>query len=194
MPTTARPEPEVGPPPGGPLPDRGPTGPVPEGNRPGHRPAVDQDKPTTPPPRPEGAIPRTTTWDFHFDALLRPLSLAAGVVPGRAEVVVGEETFRVRFGPWSLETPLANVAETSVTGPYTWYKVAGPPHLSLADGGLTMATSTRGGACVRFHESVSAALPIGLLRHPAVTVTVADPEGMVAELDAAVRRDRHSRR
>jgi hypothetical protein len=168
--------------------------PEPDTARPVDGPPVDQDKPTGPPPRPEGAIPRTTRWDFHFDGLLRPASLLVGVVPSRTEVVVGEETFLVRFGHWSLETPLANVAETSVTGPYSWYKVAGPPHLSFADGGLTFATTTRRGACVRFHEPVAAALPVGLLRHPAVTVTVADPEAMVAELDAAVRRDRHARR
>ena len=48
-------------------PDSGPTGPVPEANRPGRRPRVQQDKPTGPPPTPPGAVPRTTHFPFRFD-------------------------------------------------------------------------------------------------------------------------------
>ncbi len=161
---------------------------VPEANQPGHRPDVDQDKPTGPPPRPTASIPRTTHFEFEFEPSMRLPALAVGVVPSRAEVEVGERDLTVRFGMWSLTTPLTNVADATVTGPYAWYKVAGPPHLSFADGGITFATSTQGGVCIRFHEPVPAALPIGLLRHPSATVTVADPEALADELDAAVRR------
>ncbi|HYI61703.1 MAG TPA: hypothetical protein VEW93_07850 [Acidimicrobiales bacterium] len=163
-------------------------GPVPEANRPGHHPEVEQDKPSGPPPRPAASIPRTTRFPFHFERSMVVPALAVGVMPRTAEVVVGEEDLRVRFGPWSLRTPLANVDEVTVTGPYSWLKVAGPPHLSLSDGGLTFATSTRAGACVRFRRRVPVLLPSNLLRHPAVTVTVEDPEAFARELRAAVRR------
>jgi len=69
---------------------------------------------------------------------------------------------------------------------YWWVKVAGPPRLSLADRGITFATTTRAGACIRFREPVPAALPTALLRHPAATVTVAEPERFAAELRAAI--------
>jgi hypothetical protein len=81
-----------------------------------------------------------------------------------------------------LRTPIANVAGTEVTGPYRWWKVAGPAHLSLADGGVTFATTTRAGLCIRFHEPVPAAVPKELLRHSSATVTVADPAALAAAL------------
>lgn len=177
-----------------PRPDRGAPGPVPEGNRPGRRPRRPQDKPIGPPPTPPGAVPRTTHFRFRFDRSMRLPALLAGVVPDRADVEVGEERLTVRFGPWSLSTPLENVEGVTVTGPYAWPKVAGPPHLSFADGGITFATSTRAGACIRFRRPVPAALPVPLLRHPAATVTVADPEAFAEELEAAIRRRRHADR
>ena len=45
--------------------------------------------------------------------------------------------------------------------------------------GLTFATTAAGGVCVRFHEPVEGLLPRGPLRHPAVTVTVEDPDDLV---------------
>lgn len=167
--------------------------PVPEANQPGHRPEVDQDKPVGPPPTPASARPRTTSHPFRFDGLLRLPALAVGVTPGRAGVVIGEHDLTVRYGFWSLSTPLANVAEATVTGPYAAWKVGGPPRLSLADRGVTFGTTTRGGVCIRFEEPVRALLPVGMIEHPAATVTVGDPEAFVAELEAACRRDRHQR-
>ena len=57
--------------------------------------------------------------------------------------------------------------------------VAGPPRLSLADRGITFATSTRQGVCITFREQVSALAPF--MKHPALTVTVDEPERL-AEL------------
>jgi hypothetical protein len=167
-------------------------GPVPPGNRPGHKPDVQQDKPQGPPPTPPGATPRRVEVAFRFDPVMQAAGLPFGILPGRTGITVGERDLTVRFGPWTLRTPLANVEGAQVTGPYSWPKVIGPPHLSFADGGITFATSTEQGVCIRFVEPVRAILPIGLLRHPAATVTVADPEGLVEEIEAAVRRDRHA--
>ncbi len=52
--------------------------------------------------------------------------------------------------------------------------------LSMVDRGITFGTNGDRGVCIRFHRPVPAADPFGLLRHPATTVTVADPEGLVA--------------
>ncbi|WP_439379514.1 hypothetical protein [Amycolatopsis lexingtonensis] len=85
---------------------------------------------------------------------------------------------RVRFGPWLVETPLDNIAGAEATGPFSPLRALGV-RLSLADRGLTFGTTTRGGVCLRFREPVPGIEPWGVLRHPGLTVTVAEP-GLVA--------------
>ena len=77
--------------------------------------------------------------------------------------------------PWSVRTPRSNVSGVELTGPYHWWKVIGA-HLSLADRGMTLGTNADRGACITFHRPVRGLDPLGLLRHPALTVTVARPE------------------
>jgi hypothetical protein len=122
-------------------------------------------------------------FDFAFDPAFRLMSAPFGVRPGRARVEVDPTWFRAVFGPWSVTTPRGNVAGACATGPYATPKVMGPARLSLRDRGLTFATNARAGACVRFHEPVAGITPFGWVRHPALTVTVADVAGLVALLD-----------
>jgi hypothetical protein len=173
-----------------------PMGPIPEANRPGHHPEVEQDKPTEPPP-----IPRTgrrstsaagqtvdasaraagapTRLPFRFRPLLAPAAALFGVTPWTVHVDVDDEELAVRFGPWSVRTSRSNIAGVERTGRFSPIKVAGGPHISFADRGATFATSTDDGVCIRFHRPVRALLPIGPIRHPALTVTVADPDRLV---------------
>lgn len=160
-------------------------GPVPPASEPGHHPEHEQDKPADPahPPTAERTPAREQPqrpqrFPFEFDARLVPLALPFGVTPSSAYVDVDDTDLHIHFGLWSLRTPLANVAEVTPTGPYRWWKVAGPPHLSLADRGITFATTAAGGLCIRFHEAVPAVLPTSVLRHPAATVTVASPTAL----------------
>jgi len=163
---------------------------VPPENEPGHHPPVEQDKPVTPPPTPTGArkdraaAPGRDRFAFAFARRLMPVSAAFGVIPPTAHVDVDETELRIRFGPWSLRTPLHNVRSLTPTGPYSWWKIAGPAHISVADRGITFATTTERGVCIRFHEPVEAALPTSLLRHPAATVTVEDPDALIAAISA----------
>ncbi len=131
---------------------------------------------------PETEIP------FSFEPRLRPLARMAGITPGNTRVIVEEDHLTVRFGRWTLRTPLANVAGTRETGPYSWWKVAGPPRLSLADGGITFGTTTARGVCISFHEPVPALVPGSAIRHPAATVTVRDPAALVTAIKAAQLR------
>jgi hypothetical protein len=153
-------------------------GPVPEANRPGHHPEVEQDKPRGLPGRPRGRH------RFRFDPALRLPAMLLGVSPEQASVDVGDDDLVVRFGRWSLRTPLDNIAGAEVTGPYSPLKVGGPPRLSLADRGITFGTSTQGGVCIQFLSPVPAIAPVPWIKHPAATVTVEDPEALVAELAA----------
>jgi hypothetical protein len=124
----------------------------------------------------------TRAFEFAFEGRYRLPALAFGVTPATAQVNVTDEEFLVRFGPWRLRTHLANIAGTQISSGYAFYRTAGPAHLSLTDRGVTFATNSREGLCVLFVEPVHAIEPTGVLRHPAATVTVADPQALAAAL------------
>lgn len=151
-------------------------GPVPEDNRPGRRPRRDQDKPKGPPPRP--GVAGVRRFPFRFDWLMAPASAAVGVLPLTTWVDVGDEV-SIRFGPWSMRFGRDAVVSAEVTGPYALPKVIGPPRLSLADRGVTFATTRTAGVCLRLDEARPAIEPLGVLRHPGVTVTVVEPDELV---------------
>ncbi|MEJ7584256.1 MAG: Rho termination factor N-terminal domain-containing protein [Acidimicrobiales bacterium] len=126
--------------------------------------------------------PEARRFDFAFEPAYRILGRLLSVTPASAFVEVGGDVFHARFGPWRVRTGLTNVTGVSVTGPYSFPKTIGPAHLSFRDGGLTFATSSRQGVCVAFRNAVGGLDPLSLLRHPALTVTVADSEGLVQAL------------
>jgi hypothetical protein len=131
-----------------------------------------------------GGYRRAMRFPFAFDYPIAAPLAAVGVLPATAHVDVDDEWFAVRFGPWRLRTPVGNLGAAHLTGPYNAFRVLGT-HISFADRGVTFGTNTRQGLCVAFHEPVSAALPGGLLRHPAATVTVAEPERLRAQIARA---------
>ncbi|MFI9639798.1 hypothetical protein ACIG87_06970 [Micromonospora sp. NPDC051925] len=121
---------------------------------------------------------------FRFDPTFRvPLALL-GIRPQNCAVVVDDETVVIRFGPWRLRTARANVVDAQRGGPYRWWRSVGP-HLSLADRGVTFGTGTTAGVCLRFGTPVPGLAPGRWLRHPAATVTVTDPDALLAVLPGA---------
>lgn len=127
----------------------------------------------------------TGEFKFRFTPAYRLGGLPFGVTPSTSGVKVEYGELSARFGLWRLRTPLSNITSASVTGPYGYLKTIGPAHLSLADRGLTFATNRDAGVCIRFDEPVPAIDPLGRVRHPALTVTVADVEELQAALAAA---------
>jgi hypothetical protein len=119
---------------------------------------------------------------FRFARSYRPVALAFGITPATAYVEVADGQLRVRYGLWRLETPLSNVAGTEQTGGFSWLKTVGPPHLSFADRGVSFTTNGDAALCVRFRDPVKVLDPTGRLRHPAATLTVADPSALEAAL------------
>jgi hypothetical protein len=114
---------------------------------------------------------------YAFDAWLAPFWLPFGLRPSRDGVTItDEDTFRATFGFVKLETPMSNVDGAHVTRGYRWYTAAGA-RMSFVDDGLTFGTNRSAGVCVHFRELV----PSVLRRkgHSALTVTVADPDGLV---------------
>ena len=121
-------------------------------------------------------------FEFAFDPRYERPARLFGVKPENAWVEVGDERFEAHFGHWRVRTPLTNIAAVEVTGPYAFWKTAGPAHLGVTDRGLTFATNGDRGVLVSFRESVPGVEPTGLLKHPELTVTVADVEGLAALL------------
>jgi hypothetical protein len=123
------------------------------------------------------------TFEFeHASAFVAPM-LLWGVGPRTGRVEVEDHDLRVSFGPWTVTTPVENVVEATVTGPYHWWRAIGI-RLSLADRGITFGTTARGGVCLKLREPIS--LRLGWvtipLRHPNLTVTVVDRLGLTQAL------------
>ncbi|MEV1159284.1 hypothetical protein AB0J27_28220 [Micromonospora chokoriensis] len=114
---------------------------------------------------------------FRFDPVFRPVLALVGVRPETAWVAVTDRDLMIRYGPWRLRTARANVIAVELSGPYRWWRVIGP-HVSMVDRGASFGSSTAGGICLRFGVPVSALVPGGRVRHPAATVTVADPPAL----------------
>ena len=124
---------------------------------------------------------------FSFHGVVGIAARAFTFTEARAMVVVERGMLTARFGPWCLETTLANIAETSITGPYAPWTVAGPAHLSFADRGLTFAINAEHGVGMLFVEPVRGIIPSDRVRHPGLTVTVADPAGLITAIKSARR-------
>ncbi|MGP4022577.1 hypothetical protein [Actinomadura sp. 3N407] len=121
-------------------------------------------------------------FEFAFDRRLRrPLSLL-GIRPDTCHALITATRLVVRFGPWTVRSPLENIAGAEVTGPFPSWKVMGV-RMSMADRGLTLGTSTEQGVCVRFHRPVPGSEPTGLLRHPGLTLTLADSPAAARRLE-----------
>jgi hypothetical protein len=104
-----------------------------------------------------------------------------GVRPSRDGVSFTEDRRWVAtFGFLKLATPLDNVKGAHITRDYRWWTAMGA-RASFVDDGLTFGTNRDAGVCVHFSEKVSS--PLGRKGHSALTVTVADLDGMVRALE-----------
>ena len=115
------------------------------------------------------------------------MSRAFGIGVATAWVDVGDRMLDARFGPWRVFTPVANISHVAVTGPYAFWKTAGPARLAITDRGLTFATNGDRGVLISFRTPVRGLDPLGVLRHPELTVTIADVDGLAELLRARLR-------
>jgi hypothetical protein len=128
----------------------------------------------------------TQRFGFAFASAYRLPARAFGISPATAWVDVGDETLEARFGPWRVSTPLANVTDVAITGPYAFWKTAGPARLAITDRGLTFATNRDRGVLISFRTPVRGLDPLGVLRHPELTVTVAEVDWLAELLGRGV--------
>jgi len=127
------------------------------------------------------AGPEAGQFEMAFAPRFRLTLAALGVTPATAHVTLTQDRLVGCFGPWVCRTAPSNVRAVSLTGPYHWYRAIGP-RLSLADHGLTFGTTTTRGVCLQLRDPVPGIDPAGLIRHPNLTLTVADPHRFAAAL------------
>lgn len=122
-------------------------------------------------------------FDFLFAPTYRSAARVFGIKPSTAWVEVSDERLEARFGPWRVSTPINNVIDATITGPYAFLKTAGPARLAITDLGLTFASNGAQGVLITFARAVSGLDPLGLLRHPELTVTVRETARLAALLN-----------
>jgi hypothetical protein len=117
---------------------------------------------------------------YAIDKKLAPFWIPFGVKPSKDGVTITDDgRFIATFGFLKLETPLSNIDGAHITRGYRWWTAAGARG-SMVDDGLTFGTNAHAGVCIHFREKV----PSRLRRsgHSAITVTVADLDGLVTAL------------
>jgi hypothetical protein len=124
-------------------------------------------------------------FDFCFAPAYRVAARPFGITPERAWVQIDDEHLVASYGRWRLRTTLANISQVAITGPYRFYRTAGPARLGITDAGLTFASNGERGVLISFRERVPAIDPLKMIRHPELTVTVADVSGLVSALGAS---------
>jgi len=122
-------------------------------------------------------------FEYDVDRRYLPLLLPFLVRPSRDGVTLTDEGFLVAtFGFLKVVTPLSNVVEAHQTRDYRWWTAVGARR-SFADDGLTFGTNSRSGVCIHFDQKVPS--PLRRRGHSALTVTVADPDGLINALSGA---------
>ena len=134
--------------------------------------------------------PSLEAFAFAFQPPLDTWARWFAVVPTRSFVRIDDHGLEAVYGSWRVATTWSNVRSVERTGPYRPWKVAGPVHVSWADRGITMAATTAAGVCLRLYEPVPGLDPLGLFRHPTVTLGVADVDRFVRLVDLHLGRAR----
>jgi len=114
--------------------------------------------------------------DYRFAPMWAPI----GFRPHRDAVSITEDgRFLATFGFVRVDTALTNVTGAHVTRGYRWWTAVGARR-SFVDDGLTFGTNRDAGVCVHFGDKVPSLL--SRRGHSALTVTVADLDGLVGAL------------
>ncbi|MEJ7584608.1 MAG: hypothetical protein WKF43_11105 [Acidimicrobiales bacterium] len=123
---------------------------------------------------------RDPTLRLRLDRRYLPLLLPFGLRPSKDGVTLADDgAFTATFGLLKLETAVANITGAHITRDYRWWTAFGA-RASLVDDGLTFGTNREAGVCVHFTEKVRS--PLRRRGHSALTVTVADLEGLTSAL------------
>jgi hypothetical protein len=119
---------------------------------------------------------------YAFDKKFAPLWAPFGVRPSKDGVTLTDDgRFVATYGVLRVATFVDNIDDAHITTGYRWWTAIGA-RMSFVDDGLTFGTNATGGVCLHFGEKVRS--PLRRSGHSALTVTVADLEGLIRALDA----------
>jgi len=131
--------------------------------------------------------PASQFFPYAVDKRFFPFWLPFGVRPSKDGVTIADDgCLKATFGFLRLETYLQNVTGGHITRRYRWWTAVGP-RASFADDGLTFGTNTNAGVCIHFRAKVPSLL--NRKGHSALTVTIADLEGLVRAVGAVGEED-----
>jgi hypothetical protein len=117
---------------------------------------------------------------YAIDKRYLPVLLPFGLRRTKDGVTLtDDDSFVATFGFFKLATPLANITGAHITRHYRWWTAFGA-RSSFADDGLSFGTNHDGGVCIHFADKVPS--PLRRSGHSALTVTVADLEGLTTAL------------
>ena len=117
--------------------------------------------------------------DKRYLAVLLPF----GLRPAKDGVTLDDDGSMVAtFGFIKLATPVSNITGAHITRNYRWWTAFGVRG-SMVDDGLSFGTNHDGGVCIHFDQKVPS--PLRRKGHSALTVTVADLEGLTTALGGA---------
>jgi hypothetical protein len=117
---------------------------------------------------------------YAIDKRYLPVLVPFLLRPAKDGVTLTDEGALVAtFGFFKIKTPLSNITGAHITRNYRWWTAVGV-RMSGADDGLTFGTNHDAGVCIHFGERVPSALR--RRGHSALTVTVADLEGLTTVL------------
>jgi hypothetical protein len=120
-------------------------------------------------------------FSFAIETKYAPFLLTFGVTKNAAWLRIDDDGIEVRFGLFRLSTSLDNITGYQISGDYRAYRAIGVRG-SLVDKGVTFGSTTKRGLCVTFAEAVAVKPGVGQ-KHPGMTVTVEDIDGLAAALE-----------
>ena len=122
---------------------------------------------------------------YAIDKRYLPVLLPWLLRPTRDGVTLSDDgAFVATFGLFKVTTPITNISDAHITRKYRWWTAFGV-RMSRADDGLTFGTNHNAGVCIHFGERVPSALR--RRGHSALTVTVADLDGLTRALGGDVK-------
>jgi hypothetical protein len=122
----------------------------------------------------------TQHFGYAIDKRYLPVLVPFLLRPSKDGVTLTDDgSLIATFGFFKIRTPLSNVTGAHVTRGYRWWTAPGV-RMSGVDDGLSFGTNHDAGVCIHFATKVPSALR--RRGHSALTVTVADLEGLTAAL------------
>jgi len=117
---------------------------------------------------------------YAIDPKLRPVIALFGFRSSKDAVTLGDDgTFLATFGFVKIQTARSNITGAHITRGYRWWTAVGVRG-SMVDDGLSFGSNSNAGVCIHFAEKVPS--PLRRSGHSALTVTVADLEGLTRAL------------